>query len=178
MRNIKAVFILAAALLQLNYAPLHAKEKNKFIDDVKSYVESNGQLSKELKSITIEFGSPMWNQTLSETFQETKIAITPTIDYKNDFVSGIIIFIEGLDSTLKYHFISREELFKHYVNKKKSQKLLYRNELITSFLKLDLKLFNVIEQDFVTAVDFYGLDREEKIKNYEIKEEITGVFKQ
>lgn len=176
MKSLQPALLLIVTLLALFKLPLCAKDKNLFVAHVKSYIDTDEALSKEFKSFTKEFGSPVWSQATEELVGQTKIAMAPVIDYKNDFTNGMLLFIEGKTGEIKYKFISRDKLLKHYISKKKNKSIIYRDNLIGVFLKFDLKLFNIIEQKMTEAMGFQNGNEESEIKSFQVSDTIESLF--
>lgn len=172
----KSLHLYIALYLFASNLAVQAKDKNPFVSEIKSHIHSDNNLSKEFKNFTREFGNPVWSQALEIEFEQTIIVLAPIIDYANDFANGVLLFIVHEDNKIDHMFISREQLFKQYIGKKKNKKSKYTEDLIGTFLKFDLKLYNIIEQKLTQAIGFQNGNKEREIKNFEIDNTIVALF--
>jgi len=134
-------------------------------------------MSKYFLDITSKHGSPIWNYSIEQEITESKLVITPVINYESNFVSGVFYFLENQKGDIEQVFISREQVLKQYVKKKKQRSLIYFQPVIYSFLFLDLKVFNFMDEGLINAISLSDKNSKQLITNYKFDDKLIELFR-
>lgn len=173
MNNYQSTILISFVLFF--YSPIYSKESS-LLKKIRNQVEENEKLSKYFLEITSKYGSPKWNYSVEQEITDSKFVITPVINYESNFINGVFYFLENQKGDIDQVFISREQVLKQYVKKKKQRNLIHFQPVIYSFLFLDMKIFNFIDDELTNAISLSDKNSKQLISNFNFDNKLTELF--